>query len=126
MRIRSLDRGVESISLWQVEDEVHLPKEGGLAPAFLPQYRALDDILRRPSLDERLPRLLQPEFVDPDLLDPATLSDTRLAARTHFAAEAERSTGRRRAILETAAGYLEDAVAMDEEVRRSLAVLLRG
>ena len=45
------------------------------------QYRPLDDILRRPSLDERLPRLLQPEMLDPDLLDPATLSDTRITAR---------------------------------------------
>ncbi|KPL52107.1 MULTISPECIES: hypothetical protein [Hyphomicrobiales] len=126
MRIRYLDRGVESISVWQEQDEVHLPKEGGLAPAFLPQYRALDEITRRPSLDERLPRLLQPDFLDPDLLDPATLTDTRIAVRDQFIAEAARSSGRRKAVLELAASHLEDSVAMDEEVRRSLAVLLRG
>lgn len=79
MRVENLGVGVESVSLWQVEDEVHLPKEGGLAPTFLPQYRPLDDILRRPSLDERLPRLLQPEMLDPDLLT-RTLSDTHIAA----------------------------------------------
>ena len=66
MKIRNLDIGVESITRWQIDDEIHLPKDRGLAPTFLPLYRPLDEILRRPSLDERLPALMQPESLDPD------------------------------------------------------------
>ena len=90
MRVRNLNIGVESISRWQVEDEVHLPKETGLRPGFLPLYRPLDEILRRPSLDERLPGLLQPELLDPDLLEPATLTDVRHQTREIFAGKARR------------------------------------
>lgn len=126
MRIKSLNVGVESIGFWQVDDEVHLPSEGRVAPAFLPQYRPLDEILRRPSLDERLPALLQPAVLDTDLLDPATLAQARLAARDVFGEAAGRADGARRTLFAKAAAYLDGAVAMDEEVRRSLAVLLRG
>jgi hypothetical protein len=126
MRIRTLDVGVESITRWQAHDEVHLPRDTGPRPAFLPLYRPLDEILRRPSLDERLPRLLQPEFVDPDLLEPATLTDVRAETRELLAARARRESGRRRHLLETAASCLDDDMNLDHEVRRSLAALLRG
>ncbi|MEJ1160513.1 hypothetical protein [Prosthecomicrobium sp. N25] len=126
MRIRSLDRGVEEITRWQVQDEVHLPRESGLPPAFLPQFRPLDEVLRRPSLDERLPLLLQPETLDPDLLEPSVLADARLSARTIFREAAEATAGRRRDVLDRAAQHLEAAAELDEEVRRALAVLLRG
>jgi hypothetical protein len=126
MRVRNLNIGVESISRWQVEDEVHLPKETGLRPAFLPLYRPLDEILRRPSLDERLPGLLQPELLDPDLLEPATLTDVRHQTREIFAGKARRETGRRKHLFEMAASCLDDEINLDQEVRRSLAALLRG
>lgn len=126
MRVKNLNIGVESVSLWQAEDEVHLPEKTQLAPAFLPQYRPLDEILRRPSLDERLPALLQPTMLDPDLLNPATLTEARQEARSRFARQAARAAGPKRALFERAADYLDDAIAMDDEVRRSLAVLLRG
>jgi hypothetical protein len=126
MRVRSLDIGVESISRWHLDDEVHLPKDAGLRPAFLPLYRPLDEILRRPSLDERLPRLLQPDVLDPDLLEPATLTDVRHRTRDFIAARARRETGRRRHALEMAASCLDDEINLDVEVRQSLAVLLRG
>jgi hypothetical protein len=126
MRIKNLGVGVESVTVWQTDDEVHLPKNGQLAPTFLPQYRPLDEILRRPSLDERLPALLQPATLDPDLLDPSTLSEARQSARDGFARQAAGASGRRRALFEMAASYLDESVVMDDEVRRSLAVLLRG
>ena len=126
MRIKPLDIGVESITRWEVEDEVHLPGKGPLGPTFLPLYRPLDEILRRPSLDERLPKLLQPELLDADLLQPAALTDARLSAAATFARAALRQHGRRRELLELASTYLEEDIGLDDEVRSSLAMLLRG
>ena len=126
MRIRSLDIGLEGVSRFQVRDDVHLPAEKGLRPAFLPIPRPLDEVLTRPSLDERLPRLLQPEFLDPDLLEPAVLSDVRLRTRQLMAERAKRESGGRRQVLEAAAAHLDHDAALDDEVRRSLAALLRG
>lgn len=126
MRIQRLDIGVESITRWDREDEVHLPREGTPAPQYIPQYQHLDEILRRPSLDERLPSLLQPASVDPDLLAPAVLGDTRLAARNVFVEEAERAKGAQRDLFQAAARVLDEDRGLDEEVRRALATLLRG
>jgi len=126
MRIRSLEVGLETISRYQVGDDVHLPKDKGLRPVFLPVSQPLDDVLKRPSLDERLPALLQPEFLDPDLLEPSTLADIRLQAQELIAACASRESGARRDLLARAASCLEDENSLDEEVRRSLAALLRG
>ncbi|KAB0676857.1 hypothetical protein [Aureimonas leprariae] len=129
MRIKGLDIGVESVSRLQVEDEVHLPAEGRLAPAFLPEYRALDSILNRPSLDERLPDLLLPQGLDPDLLEPAVLSRTREAAAALFRELSRAGSGRssedRRAFA-AAGDLLAEDMGLDEEVRAALALLLRG
>jgi hypothetical protein len=127
MRIRTLDVGVESITQWQEEDEVHLPKDGALQQLFLPQARPLDSVLRRPSLDERLPALLARTTLDPELLNPATMSETRLQMREFFArrAETEQKSGPRNIYAATAALLGNDA-ALDQEVRAALAVLLRG
>lgn len=126
MKIRNLDIGVESITRWQAEDEIHLPKGGGRAPAFLPLYRPLDEILRRPSLDERLPALMQPETLDPDLLQPAALTAAREGARMMFAAAAASETGRRRDLFDMAASYLDQDIELDDDVRTALAALLQG
>jgi hypothetical protein len=126
MRIRSMDIGVESVSRFLVEDDVHLPEEKGLRPIFLPLARPLDDVLKRPSLDERLPRLLQPESLDPDLLEPATLTLVRLDARRFMAERARKENGSRKKLLELAASHLDNEASLDDEVRRSLAALLRG
>lgn len=125
-RIRTLEVGVESISRWQADDEIHLPEQRGLRPVFLPLYRPLDEILNRPSLDERLPLLLQPEFLDPDLLEPATLTEVRIETQTLLTRRARQEIGTRRKALESAASYLDAAVSLDDEVRRALAALLRG
>jgi hypothetical protein len=126
MRIKSLDIGLESVSRLHVEDEVHLPDQPGLRPVFLPAPQLLDEILRRPSLDERLPQLLQPDTLDPNLLEPAVLSGVRIETRNRLTACARRAEGHNRRLLEKAASLLGTEVNMDEEVRRSLAALLRG
>jgi hypothetical protein len=126
MRVRNFNIGVEQISHWQAQDEVHLPNDGALRPQFLPLYQHLDEILHRPSLDERLPSLLQPEYLDPDLLEPRTLTDTRHSARDLFARTAKRQTGRNRRLFEMVASQLDEDQVMDEEIRRSLAQLMRG
>lgn len=126
MKIRSFEIGVEAITQVGRGEETHLPPEGPVAPAFLPQPAALDAILRRPSLDERLPALLQPASLDPTLLDPAALSEARHDAAAAFADAASQATGQRRRILAQAAIALEEAVRLDDEVRAALAALLRG
>jgi hypothetical protein len=126
IKIDPLNIGVESISRWQAHDEVHLPQEHGLKPPFLPLYAPLDEILHRPSLEERLPRLLQPALLDPDLLEPAVLSEVRIETQKVLANKARQEIGVRRKVLEAAAAHLDDAVSMDDTVRRSLAALLRG
>ena len=126
MRIQKLNVGVESITRWQVRDEQHLPKEGRITPKFLPKHRELDEILRRPSLDERLPRLLQPAVIDPDLLEPGILAQARQAASNAFASAAHNQQGDKRNTLEKAAQILENEVELDNEVRTALAALLKG
>ncbi|MBB3950330.1 hypothetical protein [Aureimonas jatrophae] len=128
MRIKPLDVGVETVTLWQVDDEVHLPQEARVGPRFLPEYRALDSILNRPSLDERLPELLQPTALDPELLQPATLADTRAATQALMreAAGLPGQPPEARAAFAAAAELLSADTAMDAEVRGALAMLLRG
>ncbi len=124
--IKPLDVGVERITRWQADDEIHLPTEGGLQPQFMPEARALDEILRRPSLDERLPRLLQPSALNPELLNPAVLAAARDGAAQAFARRAASETGARRRALEDAARLIAEESARDGEVRAALAALLRG
>lgn len=126
MKIQPLDIGLENVTRWRANDEVHLPEERGLKPPFLPLYRPLDEILHRPSLEERLPQLLQPAFLDPDLLEPATLTAVRIETQRVLAARARQEVGRRKKVLEAAASHFDDAVNLDNQVRRSLAALLRG
>lgn len=126
MRIRNLDVGVERITRWDAGDEVHLPPEGKAGPAFLPQYRPLDAILSRPSLDERLPDLLQPADLDPDLLEPTALTDVRRELAELFAERARGAAGEPGRALAGAAALLQTDDGLDEEVRKALATLLRG
>jgi hypothetical protein len=125
-RIRNLDVGLERITQWEIGDEFHLPLEGKAAPAFLPQSRPLDEVLRRPSLDERLPDLLQPVDLDPGLLDPAALSATRQDLIAFFSRSARDARGKSADTLDRAARLLEADDGLDAEVRAALAALLRG
>jgi len=126
MKTRRLDVGLESISRWRVGDEDHLPEAGKSAPKFLPRHRELDEILRRPSLDERLTDLLQPAQLDPDLLEPAVLSATREAARDLMETMAARVSGTEKTTLYEAVDILSEEVTLDQEVRSALASLLKG
>jgi len=126
MRIRNLDVGVERITRWETGDEVHLPPEGKVGPAFLPQYRPLDAILSRPSLDERLPDLLQPVDLDPDLIEPTALTDVRRELAALFGEHARAAAGPAARALAGAAALLHADGDLDEEVRKALAALLRG
>ncbi|WP_375453314.1 hypothetical protein [uncultured Methylobacterium sp.] len=126
MKIGSLDIGLESVTRVGPRDQPHLPKEGPVGPAFLPQPAALDAVLRRPSLDERLPRLLQPLSLDAALLQPAALTEARITAGATFATAARRATGHRRRVLDEAARFLAEDAALDDEVRSALAALLRA
>ncbi|MGI6246723.1 MAG: hypothetical protein ACOYJQ_13265 [Pseudochelatococcus sp.] len=125
-RVEDLDIGIESISRWRVRDEFHLPQEPVGAPAWKPAYRPLHDVLHRPTLDERLPDLLQPATVAPELMAPAGLADTRLDVRTLLAAHIALSDGPRRAVLEQALDLIDGNLLLDAEVRASLAALYRG
>lgn len=126
MRAKRLDFGLESITRWRVGDEDHLPVEGKAAPRFQPRHRELDEILRRPSLDERLTDALQPLYIDPDLLEPSVLSATRQSTRQLLAAAAESASGHRQAVLADAAMLLAEDVYLDQEVQAAIAALLKG
>ena len=126
MKIRNLDVGLESITRVGLEQDVHLPKEGPVGPKFLPQARPLDHVLRRPSLEERLPELLEPSGLDPALLEPSVLTEARLASATFLEEAARRATGHRRRILDQAAQLVDEDALLDEEVRAALAVLFRA
>jgi len=125
MRIRPLDIGVESVSRWLPGDEIHLPAEGRIAPAYRPVYRSLDSILNRPSLDERLPALLQPAHADESLLEPTVLSETRAGLAELFREMAATDAEGRR-IFARAADDLAGDAALDAEIRAALAMLLRA
>ena len=126
MRIRPLDTGVEIVTRWQTHDEVHLPVDKGLKPGFLPDPRPLAEVLERPSLDERLPSLLEPRLLDPDLLSPVVLAELRAQLRRMFAEKSRSELGVRAEVMSRAARQLEEDAALDDEVRAALSLLLRG
>ncbi|PTW56668.1 hypothetical protein C8N35_111131 [Breoghania corrubedonensis] len=124
--IRPLNIGLESVSRWRVDDEAHLPQRGRDAPKFLPKQRELDEILHRPSLDERLTELLQPSFLDTELLHPNVLSDTRLSTHEVLGDLANEASGDARQVLSEAQVILGSEMELEEEVRAALAALLKG
>lgn len=126
MRVQKLDVGLADISRWQIEDEQHLPRDGALTQKFLPQANALDQILRRPSLDERLPNMLEPETVDSDLLDPSVLTDARLGALQVFQEASKHAESEVQVALQRVAAILSQEVELDHDIRTALAALFRG
>ncbi|MEI2384505.1 hypothetical protein [Breoghania sp. JC706] len=124
--IRPLNIGLESVSRWRVDDEAHLPVRGRDAPKFLPRQGELDEILRRPSLDERLTELLQPAFLDSELLRPSVLSETRSDTHDALGALAQGAGGEVRRVLGEARAILADELELEDEVRAALAALLKG
>ena len=121
--IRGLNVGVSDIQRWRRSDEVHLPTEKPTGPLFLPETRPLDAILKRETLDERLKSFLAPEAIDPDLLQPSVLTETRksIAAKVALAADAGGQS-----VLDKGADLLDQEIDLDDAVREALAALLRG
>lgn len=125
-RVAEMDAGLERIARWRVDDEAHLPKEKGHAPRFIPDPGQLDEILRRPSLDERLPNLLRPRQLDEELLHPRVLAQVREDVAARFRAMEQIAGGADRAAFAQAAAVLEEDASLDREVRSALAALLRA
>ncbi len=121
-----MDAGLERIARWRVDDEAHLPGEKGQSPRFIPDPGQLEDVLRRPSLDERLPNLLKPASLDEDLLHPRVLSRVREDVALRFRAIARQRSGAAREALTRAADILEEDAMLDRDVRAALAALFRA
>ena len=126
MRVRNMDVGLEIVSRRRIDDDVHLPRTERLAPAFVPQQSMLDEILRRPSLDQRLVALTQPRSVDSDLLEPATMGRTRLECRNVFRRGSAMHRAAGGGLFARAAEILDQEIVRDEEVREAIAALLKG
>jgi hypothetical protein len=138
MNVKSIDRlgrrrklgtfniGLEEITRHTVDDAVQLPQTEGLAPAFMPQYSALDEILARPNLDQRLMHLMQPLSLDAGLLDPAVLSQTRLDLQEIFGKEANIRIGSERQAFKQAEKTLGKYSRLGKLVEEYVAALLRG
>lgn len=126
MRVQDLNVGVDTVSRLRHGEDVKLPSDGKLRPIFMPVAPELDEVLRRPSLNERLPALLQPASVDAELLDPSALSRVREEVRNIISMRMSFEEGERKKTLEDAKRYLSDAMSLDDEVRRALAALMKG
>lgn len=126
MKVRGFDVGVESISRWRTVDETHLPTEGELSPQFVPEISPLDEILRPPSLDERIPRMTAPDNLDAALLQPRVMAETkeRLLALLQDASQAGDPVLGLKALR--AAAMLTQDMAMDDEIRAAMTALYRG
>lgn len=126
MKIRNFNVGVESISRWQRADEVHLPIDGQLTPEFSDEVPLLDQILRPPTLNERLPLLMTPDVLEKKLLEPTVMAATKDALLTYLT-EAARSAGSVSGeIFDAAISDLKNDIGMDAEIRSALVALFRG
>jgi hypothetical protein len=125
-RIVGLNVGLTGIDQWRARDEQHLPPGGRTRPAFFPEVRPLDAILRRETLDERLAGDVVPDELSSELLLPAVLGEVRKSLKSRLEAAGRRASGRARDHIMAGAALLETEVALDEEIREALAALLRG
>lgn len=119
-RIAGLNVGVSAIDRMRVEDDVHLPSDSPTARAlFLPQVQALDAILSRPTLEERLAFDVVPDRIVAELMAPEVLGGTRLGLASRLSASDHPE-------IRAAGQLLEHEVTLDEEIQEALAELLRG
>lgn len=125
-RIHGLHVGVTDIGRWRQEDEVHLPERVSRAQPYLPQPQALDAILKRQTLDERLSRHLVPATLDPELLNASVLTAMRETLQAQMLDQAGKVEGAQRVALEEAAALLAVEMDLDRDIQEALAVLLRG
>ncbi len=125
-RIGPLNSGLADITRWRNSDEAHLPTGQMVRLPFVPEQRALDAILRRETLEERLAGFVVPDRISPELGEPGAIRNARLAARARFAGLAARATPRAAAALRAAADLLSQESDLDDEVQTALAALLRA
>lgn len=125
-RIAGLHIGLTEINYLRALDDQHLPEGGRTRPAFFPEVRPLDAILRRETLDERLAADVVPDELSSELLLPAVLGEVRKSLKARLEQAALRASGRARADIMAGASLLETEVALDEEIREALSALLRG
>lgn len=119
-RIAGLHVGVDRIDRLRAEDDVHLPLESSAARTiFLPQVQALDAILARHTLDERLALDVVPDQISADLMTPVGLSATRQGLAARFEAGTDPK-------IRAAGALLRQEAGLDEEVRMALAELMQG
>ena len=126
MKIKPFNTGIEGVSNWRRADETHLPTEGQLATEFSAELPLLDEILRPPTLDERLPLLTRPDVLDVALLEPAVMAAARqelMELLRQNRAQAEPGKG---PLFEAAIFTLASDFELDAQVRVALAALFRA
>ncbi len=126
MKIRNFNIGVESISRWQRADEVHLPLEGQLNPEFSGEVPLLDQMLRPPMLNERLPLLMTPDDLERRLLEPTVMAATKNALLDQLSKEAKFAGSAQGEIFDAAIADLKNDIKMDDDIRSALVALFRG
>ncbi len=126
MPVPKLDTGLVDISYVQRNDELHLPRDGILTPKFQPEPQALDKILNRPTLDERVSILVRPHSVDGDLLVPFTRSEIRVEALTVFEKESVGADSETRKVLDPVVKFLKKTEEYEFELDEAFAALHKG
>jgi len=126
MKVRNFNIGVESITRWQRTDEVHLPIEGQLNPEFSDEVPLLDQMLRPPTLNERLPLMMAPDDLERRLLEPTVMSATKETLLNTLVHEARIAGSVAGEIYDAAIIDLKNDIRMDDEIRSALVALFRG
>lgn len=126
MQTLGLALGIEHITQWGVNDDLHLPTEGRAAPVFLPKQSEMEGILHPLALDEKVVNLVLPVRIGRDLLVPSVLTAIRHATQQRLNESAERATGQRKDVLRRAGALLGDDEECHLEFQAGLAALYKG
>jgi hypothetical protein len=97
-----------------------------LRPEFAPAPQLLEEILRPPTLEEKIQALSVPDLVDPALLEPTVMASIKAEVLKRLSDERIRNRGALNPLLAEAHSMLENDIAMDREVEASLVALFRG
>lgn len=126
MRISNLDYGLERISHRGIADEVKLPAAEKVGPGFAPQQGELEKILSRFSLDEKGILAMRPGYVDPDLLIPEILRETRRDLLKFFNRAGSTGSRQRRLVSTRARETLSYDDEQAEEIENAIMALIKG
>lgn len=121
-----INRGIVGFERLREADAMRLPEVSAPRSIFLPQPEMLDEILGKRTLDERAARLVVPEEVSAELLDPVVLGRTRRAIAARLSQDMSARSLDEQARLSAAIGLLETEIELDAEVQEALAALLKG